>query len=645
MISLLALAYAPPQQSRPAVRAPGARSRTPVLIAPDLAARVKEDGPGPLSSSDAASSPRKTSANEFVLNFPPRYPRLRDLSLSIRVRRTLEEAELALQLESEFNSDPSILNDIDFGSLQRRVERDMSSGNERLLRAGLLSTAEADDLRARQERAAAGLRLLVPQYAFAELEQSAGTVPEAVPKLRRLIAKARELPLTVELPTQQFVSEDGDVDWGTVAKESKNVAAAVRQTWQRLNGVNGTKEEELISLQRESKALLQLRGETVKLRAGIRLVQRQKELKQSLLVRSDGEDLLEQTLRADVSISRLQKELSIKAAVRAEAVPRAPRDAAAAAARRARATPHPASASPRRRLLPSSQVLEMERIYLTVEGELSSSSALVDSLLPVVEQYGGMERRLRDFAALMQQNRPAAVVDSELEALEGDVADLLLRLGLVDAQAGTAPRASPPRLPRRPRVLTPPPPPPQGEVESFSWSRWREQVSVVGEKAWKGGMFFVQGFRIMGEDVQLMVNILVRAVLQGNTLRQREVRLLRRIAKDLLTIIPCGVILIIPLTPVGHVLAFSLIQRLFPDFFPSAFTESRQNVMSMYSSITSRVPSYADESDGSYFGESGGFSDLEADGATAELPDNCGMDAEPEECAQSVLGGDGSDVA
>jgi len=290
----------------------------------------------------------------------------------------------------------------------------------------------------------------------------------------------------------------------------------------------------------------------------------------------------------------------------------------------------------------------MERIYLTVEGELSSSSALVDSLLPVVEQYGGMERRLRDFAALMQQNRPAAVVDSELEALEGDVADLLLRLGLVDAQAAprTAPRASlPPRLPRRSQHLTHAHPSTQGEVESFSWSRWREQVSVVGEKAFKGGMFFVQGFRIMGEDVQLMVNILVRAVLQGNTLRQREVRLLRRIAKDLLTIIPCGVILIIPLTPVGHVLAFSLIQRLFPDFFPSAFTESRQNVMSMYSSITSRVPSYADESDGSYFGESGGFSDLEADGATAELPDNCGMDAEPEECAQSVLGGDGSDVA
>ena len=122
-------------------------------------------------------------------------------------------------------------------------------------------------------------------------------------------------------------------------------------------------------------------------------------------------------------------------------------------------------------------------------------------------------------------------------------------------------------------------------------------------------------------------------------------RTLRRTTKDIATFVPVVIILIIPLSPVGYVFVFSFIQRFFPDFFPSAFTESRQNVMSMYSSITSRVPSYADESDGSYFGESGGFSDLEADGATAELPDNCGMDAEPEECAQSVLGGDGSDVA
>ena len=66
----------------------------------------------------------------------------------------------------------------------------------------------------------------------------------------------------------------------------------------------------------------------------------------------------------------------------------------------------------------------------------------------------------------------------------------------------------------------------------------------------------------------------------------RETKILRRISKDFLTIIPFIIILIIPLSPLGHVLVFSFIQRFFPDFFPSQFTESRQNIMSMYSSIT-----------------------------------------------------------
>ena len=127
MISLLALAYAPPQQSRPAVRAPGARSGAPVLIAPDLAARQR-GRPGlslPPTPRPRRAKPRRTSS----CSTSRRGTRgCATLSLSIRVRRTLEEAELALQLEGEFNSDPSILNDIDFGSLQRRVERDMSSG-------------------------------------------------------------------------------------------------------------------------------------------------------------------------------------------------------------------------------------------------------------------------------------------------------------------------------------------------------------------------------------------------------------------------------------------------------------------------------------------------------------------------------------
>jgi len=88
------------------------------------------------------------------------------------------------------------------------------------------------------------------------------------------------------------------------------------------------------------------------------------------------------------------------------------------------------------------------------------------------------------------------------------------------------------------------------------------------------------------QDIQLALNMLARAVFEGYTLRAREVKLLRRIGKDVLVIVPFIIILLIPLSPVGHVLVFGFIQRFFPDFYPSQFTEQRQNIMSMYSSIT-----------------------------------------------------------
>lgn len=78
---------------------------------------------------------------------------------------------------------------------------------------------------------------------------------------------------------------------------------------------------------------------------------------------------------------------------------------------------------------------------------------------------------------------------------------------------------------------------------------------------------------------------LISRAAQGYTLKPREVRTLQRTAKDLLTLIPFTIILIIPMTPIGHVLVFSLIQRIFPDFFPSTFTERRQVLSQMYEEL------------------------------------------------------------
>lgn len=55
-----------------------------------------------------------------------------------------------------------------------------------------------------------------------------------------------------------------------------------------------------------------------------------------------------------------------------------------------------------------------------------------------------------------------------------------------------------------------------------------------------------------------------------------------RTFKDIITFIPVVIILIIPLTPVGHVFVFGAIQRFFPGFFPSCFTEQRQNLLQLY---------------------------------------------------------------
>ena len=195
----------------------------------------------------------------------------------------------------------------------------------------------------------------------------------------------------------------------------------------------------------------------------------------------------------------------------------------------------------------------------TLESELIVSSTLVDQLLEAVERYGQIETSLRQMVRLVQRDLHEDVDEARLTRLEADIAFLLLQLGLQQADS---------------------------KQESFSWSRSREAAAVNWRKLGEGLAFYSRGCQLMGQDVQLMVSMLLRAVVQGYTLSAREFKLLRRIGKDLLTLIPFVIILIIPLSPLGHVLVFSFIQRFFPDFFPSQFTESRQNIMSMYSSIT-----------------------------------------------------------
>ena len=389
---------------------------------------------------------------------PAVWPRLAQARGSLR--HDLARAESGLRRAScrklshlvfDVGADPTLFEDIDFAALIARIDADACAENVAQI-ATVLSEDELVALRTRWEQARARLEVLLPTYSNAAQDFGVARtlLKDKRPKLRRMIANARELPLTVELPIQQL----DELDLGGIMQESKNVAAGLKSVWKRLNGV-GSKEDELIALQREAKALLELRAEATKLRAGIRLVQRQKELKASFLVRSDGDSFLEQTLLADVSIMRLERELSLKVAY-----------------------------------------LEMERIFITLESELRASSTLVDQLLAVVEEYASMEASLRNMVSLVMEQRHSAITDEELGGLEASIGDLLLKLGL----------------------QTP-------EQEPLSWSRTRETWAINADKAMQGVQFYGRGVQLIAQDVQLAGNMLGRAVLQGYTLRAREVKL------------------------------------------------------------------------------------------------------------------------
>lgn len=199
---------------------------------------------------------------------------------------------------------------------------------------------------------------------------------------------------------------------------------------------------------------------------------------------------------------------------------------------------------------------EFERIYTYLDGELGNTSTkgyipLQDRLN--VAEFGLCETQL---AAMNTQIANGEYVDSDVLAVMLDsTADFKRRLGIDYYVTG----------------LT---------LDQEAIKMWANNLI---EQSKTGLGFYGKGVQLLWNDVVFSTSLIGRA-LQGYTLKPREVRTLRRTFKDVLTFIPFVIILIIPLTPVGHVLIFGAIQRFFPDFFPSCFTERRQNLFALYES-------------------------------------------------------------
>lgn len=197
---------------------------------------------------------------------------------------------------------------------------------------------------------------------------------------------------------------------------------------------------------------------------------------------------------------------------------------------------------------------ELERIYTYLNTDLGNTSAkgyipLSDRLN--VAEFGLLESQIEN---LNRQIAEGDDVDSEVvSVLLDQTNDFKRRLGIDYSITG----------------LT-------FDKEGFEIF-WSECVQSASE----GLAFYGKGLQLLVNDIAFSSSLIGKA-LTGYTLKPREVRTLRRTFKDFLTFIPFVIILIIPLSPVGHVLVFGAIQKFFPDFFPSGFTERRQNLLALY---------------------------------------------------------------
>ena len=220
--------------------------------------------------------------------------------------------------------------------------------------------------------------------------------------------------------------------------------------------------------------------------------------------------------------------------------------------------------------------MEMERIMLALEEEVAAppdalSRGEMKDMRLMVAEFGVMDLSLRRLISLVDRQQSQLIDDEDLSKLAMDIPDMKSRLAISD----------------EPNV-------------ALSLDMMRERMTLTVNEAVEtireAGTFLVRGVRLLGSDIGTSVRLFLRAAF-GTTLRPREVQVLRRTFLDVFTFVPFMIILITPITPVGHVLVFGFIQKYFPQLFPSQFTTRRQELMQKYEELKEQLALAEEEAD------------------------------------------------
>lgn len=482
-----------------------------------------------------------------IVPLKKRVQRIRGLSLNKEVLNDITACEFALQLESSSGGDK-----VDYDALIARLDRSLANLRKRLsegageteisLETRILNLR--DQLSEIGERVNRGEEGNIEMAATPRPEVDGGSdAEEKVPKIKILIR------------------EDGSVDWDEALESSRAVASFGIELWERLNG---KKEEEGIPSFGELMGNAQVKEpelqteETLKLQEYVESVSRSVDQ-----IKSAIEDMRGRTRAAGVSGSPISpsdlqhlRQLEVKAQNAGKLLTLCRLD------------------------------FDLERICVYLEKDIAdtASTDMVDQRL-IIAEVALIDRQVTaltsgtditgDFLAAITSSGVDGVSliesdentdrlnglmslidDDELEIVALAVSDLKNRLG-IDTSS----------------------------LQKVDWGSLGVLLDDTFSKVKEGMSFYGDGSKMLVADIQYGWRLILKAALEGYTLKPREVNTMRRTGKDLLTLVPFTIILIIPLTPIGHVVVFSFIQRFFPNFFPSCYTEKRLNLGRLYGEI------------------------------------------------------------
>eukprot|EP00668_Euglena_longa_P017204 GGOE01021567.1.p1 GENE.GGOE01021567.1~~GGOE01021567.1.p1 ORF type:complete len:640 (-),score=149.32 GGOE01021567.1:278-2023(-) len=335
-----------------------------------------------------------------------------------------------------------------------------------------------------------------------ELEDEPAGKAEAVAQEAEVNSTAAEEGGTEEKKTsprlQLFVREDGTVDWDGAIERGRELAVFGKEVWARLNG-RATEEGHhtgapsprspmaTLSSIDERESIRGLRGKVEALEASLAEAHELRDQKQAALWE----------LRAEGKVVTPEMRLEMRGAAHA-------------------------ALELRRKLAIQKLDLDMERICLYLEQEIEQSSSPQEQRMLVAE-FGLLDKQLQMLLTILgaweSPGMPDDIDQSELDVLEKEISELKVRLGL-DIQGTT-----------------------------IDWGKglrdfWEENAAKFRE----GVAFCIKGTRMLFGDVTYALRLFKRTT-EGYTLKPREVRTIRRTVKDVLTLIPTLILLIIPMSP------------------------------------------------------------------------------------------------